>query len=574
MNSSNEFFKVQENDSKYNDICNIGKRNGKGPRENTNVITAFSEGLQCKEPELYQWNSQRKEYIDHFKKAKQCLQRRITTMKNYEAKTPAQKKARKTHIYPIKVAYAYGKDCLKKITSKRKQKVFENSVDKLISDIATDKPNIKTHLGNSIEKSIRDRGARNSIREILNKTYYDPEQMNIINKERNVGYLALNDNSRDKYNSLFDEGFSRNVQLARYLEEASKNEANAYSASVAEEEANENTSRRPSIKTMRHRAAKRKTAKKAATSPRRLNLRNLDTILKNERFAITDTHKEETFKKAIAKLEKLYQQSYLLTLKLQMLNMILNIISPDEFIYTYATNIISKINTSKKPTLKSIKTIRPELTNPKYIAFDNRQVVIRDINSIMDSLERRLEIIKQQIKTAQKTGVKTIDDKIRDFLENYIDETLLYSVDDTIAKLTNVQQAEISSNIAAVNKALTEMKTINNELLTKTDELNTILSNLGTAKRLVILFANNPDRLVRAKEEEAKYKEAYDALETVYIIQYNRLTAKTGDTTTMVSRVYDSPQLLVEFLEDKIITKRASQSLMALSALLAGPARL
>jgi hypothetical protein len=564
MNGSNDFFKAEENDTKYKDVCNIRKKANKTPRTNTNVLNAFS-GLECKAAELYEWNSKRKEYNDNFKKAKQCLQRRITTMKRFNAKTDKQKEARQRHIYPIQVAYAYGKNCLKKTASKRKQKVFENSVDDLISDISTHHPNIKTHLGNSIEKSIQDRGPRNAIRQILNRTYYDPEQTAIINKERNVGYFKLNKGSRELYNSIFDEGFSRNVRVENYIREAE----NESEENEVELEANH----RPSIKTLRRRAAKRKTAKKPAPTPRRTNLRNLNTILKNERFAITDTHKEETFKSIVGKLKTLQQQSYVLELKILMLNKVLNIISQNEFIYTYSTNIISKINTSKKPKMKSIKSVLPELDNPKYIAFENRQIIIRDIASIIESLEKRLETIRKQIKSAQKTGIKTIDDKINDFVENYIDEALLYSTDDTIAGLTHAQQDEISSNIAAVNRALTEMQTIAKELLTKTSELNTILSSLGTAKKLVGLFANNPDRLVRAKEEEAKYKAAYDILEPAYIIQYNILTAKTGDAITMVSRVYDSPHLLVEFIEDKIIRKRTSKSLMALSALLTDPRR-
>ena len=569
MNDSNDFFKAEENDMKYKDVCEIRGKENRG-RTNTNVLNAFS-GLECKASELYEWNSKKKAYNDNFKRAKQCLQRRITTMKRFNAKTDTQKEARQRHIYPIQVAYAYGKNCLKKTTSKRRQKVFENSVDNLISDISARHPNIKTHLGNSIEKSIHDRGAHNAIRKILNKTYYDPEQTSVINKERNVGYLKLNKGSRELYNSIFDEGFSRNVRIANYLKEANENEANATAATAtatADEEVNENTNFRPSIKTMRRRAAKRKTAKKSVN--RRVNLRNIDTILRNEGFTITDRNKEESFKKIIKSLEKLYQQYYLNDLKFLMLNKILKINSGIGFIDNYARNVISKINLSKKPKMKSIKSIRPELDNPKYIAFENRQIVIRDINNTLDSLERRLKQIDTRIKSTQKTGNKTIDDNIHNFLGEHIDETLLYSVDEIIAALTSSEQAEINSNIIAVNTILTEMEVINSELLRKTDELHSISLKLDKAKVLAITFANNPALLVRAKEEEVKQKAAYDMLELQYTTLYNTLTAKIRDATTLVSRVYDSPQLLVQFLEDKIIRKRTAESFMAFKSLLTG----
>ena len=115
------------------------------------------------------------------------------------------------------------------------------------------------------------------------------------------------------------------------------------------------------------------------------------------------------------------------------------------------------------------------------------------------------------------------------------------------------------------------MEVINSELLRKTDELHSISLKLDKAKVLAITFANNPALLVRAMEEEVKQKAAYDLLELQYTTLYNTLTAKIRDATTLVSRVYDSPQLLVQFLEDKIIRKRTAESFMAFKSLLTGP---
>ena len=85
------------------------------------------------------------------------------------------------------------------------------------------------------------------------------------------------------------------------------------------------------------------------------------------------------------------------------------------------------------------------------------------------------------------------------------------SVDEIIAALTSSEQAEINSNIIAVNTILTEMEVINSELLRKTDELHSISLKLDKAKVLAITFANNPALLVRAKEEAEAQRLREDA---------------------------------------------------------------
>ncbi len=114
-----DFYTAVENDQKYTDVCDIRKKSN---RTNSNVFEAFSVGLECPGKELHEWESSSKQYRDKFKRAKQCVQRRLTTMKRFPARSTANKTSRKKHIYPIQVAYAYGKDCLNTF------KIYENDV--------------------------------------------------------------------------------------------------------------------------------------------------------------------------------------------------------------------------------------------------------------------------------------------------------------------------------------------------------------------------------------------------------------------------------------------------------------
>ena len=80
--STADFYIAEEDPSKYDEVCDIRKKKN---RTNTNVLDAFS-GLECPGRELHEWESHTKLYKDKFKKAKQCVQRRITTMKKFPFK--------------------------------------------------------------------------------------------------------------------------------------------------------------------------------------------------------------------------------------------------------------------------------------------------------------------------------------------------------------------------------------------------------------------------------------------------------------------------------------------------------
>jgi hypothetical protein len=108
--SSSNFYIAYEDDAKYKDVCDYDKSKN---TTNKDIIDAFS-GLECPGTELHEWESDYDKYRKKFKKGKQCLQRRLTTMKKYPARSATNKESRKKHIYPITVAYSYAKDCLKK----------------------------------------------------------------------------------------------------------------------------------------------------------------------------------------------------------------------------------------------------------------------------------------------------------------------------------------------------------------------------------------------------------------------------------------------------------------------------
>ena len=315
MNSS-DIFMAEEDDSKYDDVCDIRRKKN---RTNTNVLEAFS-GLECPGTELHEWESYSKQYRDKFKKAKQCVQRRITTMKKFPARTANNKTSRRKHIYPIQVAYAYGQDCLKKIASKKEQDLFKTSVNELIKKVSEKQPNIQYQFGNSIENSIRTRGNTDAIRAILNRGYYNANQTNLINKTRQLGYNKLSNDDKELFLSMINEGFSRNIKYKNEFANEPNNKDNNKT-----EETNETP--KELIDTIKKDIrSRRKTKKKSiSTSVRhQLNLANLDEVLQSDKFKITNNDRRSDFIKRIKNIMKLFSEKLLIDEKLYMLEDIYN----------------------------------------------------------------------------------------------------------------------------------------------------------------------------------------------------------------------------------------------------------
>ncbi len=186
-------FEVQEEDVPYKDVCDHG-----ASADPKNIRNAFS-GLRCPSEKLHEWSSQSKNYTRKFIKAKQCMQRRITRMKNFSAETNALKEARRKHIYPIEVAYAFGKNCARKIGTQKNVNTFTKSTDELIRRISELQPDIKESIPDSLNSKIQT--DRAGLHALLKTPYYSPEQWNIIHKYREG---STNGEVQSAYNSIID----------------------------------------------------------------------------------------------------------------------------------------------------------------------------------------------------------------------------------------------------------------------------------------------------------------------------------------------------------------------------------
>jgi hypothetical protein len=365
---SSDFFIAQEDTDSYDKTCDIRK---KANRTNTNVIEAFS-GLKCPGTKLHEWDFDKSDYISKFKKAKQCVQRRITKMREFPARTAANKTSRKKHIYPIQVAYAYGKDCLKKFATKSEQDAFKLSVDQLINKVSKTQKNIKGYFGKSIEDSIKTRPKNNSIRSILEESYYDKDKQDIIERARLIGYNALNNDAKERYQTIMNEGLPPNMNY--------KNENETNTETVI----NENLAILKPSKTLKRNFRKRHTAKrkpKSITAPK--NIGNVNKALAEKRFEITTAAKREEIEAKKQELIKLYIEKSYIDQKMNMLKEVFN----------ESTGKRNKINievynaamkmAGTKPSRKASKKAGISLSDlPKYEAADIRGKLYQDISDI------------------------------------------------------------------------------------------------------------------------------------------------------------------------------------------------
>jgi hypothetical protein len=232
-------FRATFDDKKYTDVCQYvrPKNRQSNSEEKRGVKEAFS-GLQCKGDRVNEWNaeSNRELYSRTFKRAKECMQRRISTMKRFPARNTKGKQARSRHIYPIELAYSYGKDCLKRFATKRQQDIFKNSTDALIDEISANEntKNIKSYFTPSIENSIRTRGTNAG--EILDKQYdYAPENWGLINTVREAGnaWPSLPDEIRVMYLSRFYNTLANHhPEVLEAVENEEENNRGAAAAAV------------------------------------------------------------------------------------------------------------------------------------------------------------------------------------------------------------------------------------------------------------------------------------------------------------------------------------------------------
>jgi hypothetical protein len=584
--SKNEFYTAVQNDSEYHSVCDIRKKKG---RSNTNVLNAFS-GLECPARELYEWDSKRKEYTDHFRKAKQCLERRLTRMKKFKANTNESRETRKRHAYPIKVAYAYGKNCLKKVGSQRQRNIFERSVNTLVSQIAETQSNIKNHFGNSIENSIRERGDRNYIRELLDKSYYDGEQQAVINRERNSGLYRLKPENQDLYQAIFNEGFERNSEFPTLLQEVANENEN-------ENEAPNETKIRPAAITLRRKALKKKkkTLKKSFHH-KVANLRNLNALINSNLVRITDEEKKRIIKQKINELKDLYIAELQMNMKANILEKILRlIISPGrkDLVTKMYENLTKEVNASKKLlSKKDAKKAMVLMDKPEVKLFNVFRDILNTFIDTADQYEKKSKRLSEDLSKKKKTGNAQINSELDYFYNKSKDEYILNLTYDELDSLPKERLEKFNRDATILLDSIEQIRDLSytlDELETTYTEIVLDLSNIPTEvtklessierlKTLKGAIKNRPNNIAKAnskiaeqehKKEElikqmAELKGKQDETLSKYFDLYKARNEILEGINMIITKGVSNPLMLSGYLEENIIQNRMMKSIKAL----------
>jgi hypothetical protein len=586
--SRNEFYKAALNESEYHPVCEYKLKKGFTPK---NVVNAF-KGLECSEPELYQWNTKRSDYTQQFKKAKQCLERRLTRMKRYPANTNEQRETRKRHSYPIKVAYAFGKDCLKKMGSQRRRELFEKSVNSLVNQVAELRPDVRNYFGNSIEQSIRELNRDDYIKEVLDRQYYAPDIQDVINRERNSGLYRLSQANQDLYKSVFNEGFERNVEFPKLLQEANNENENE------EENARNETKIRPAAITLRRRALRKK--KKTLKKPKRpvANVRNLNTLLSSNLLRITNVDRKQALKTLIDKLVELYKSSVYIQIKngilIKVNNGLINPLKSDlvtqKFLNaskeTGIKQIREKIGIKQKQKMADVFMTKPEVK--LFITFND---FTDNLAMIVNQNNRKLEKIHSDIDKILISNNASIRSEIDIFYNEYMDEYLLNKLYDEIDKLSDAEYDRISKDEKILYTSLDEINILTKELDKLQDvydniprDITNLKTNIDTAQRkieallkLKEAIKNRPNRLASANSslkqlleaQELKLAELKELEESEpkilekYYEQFRKRNTILQNISSEISKGIVNPIILSSFLENNLMRKTGLLNLLA-----------
>lgn len=547
------FYRAIEDDQKYDDVCDIRR---KVNRTNSNVLEAFS-GLECHGKELYEWESSSKVYRDKFKKAKQCVQRRLTTMKRFSARSAANKTSRRKHIYPIQVAYAYGKDCLKKFATKKDQEKFRNSVNDLISKITETQPNISSYFEGSIEGSIRNRENAIVVQNILNREYYNDDRSKLIEIVREVGYNNLDEETRERYLSMLNEGFTRNT--------AEESDTDSESDSDTDSDTDNNNENNKRIKVIKKELKKRKAIPKSINTVKEsvtFNITDLDALLQTNQFRITNEDKRKEMVKRIKEIAKLYADFLLLRTRLFLIEDIYKetFTNPDKL----NVEVMSKISgLSGQPITK--RTVKKEKIDAKYTdrltAFNKRSKLGDNFLKLHSKLKEKFDEIAPTINSKLKTGDKQIDISLKGFYDKSLPTYLVNSVD---RDLDSMNEADVNKYlndrselygqrdaIRTINKEMIEMEQSMSNIQQRIQTLQRMLDNPGLASRKNV-FESTKKRLEDLKTEEA-------TLERVYLTKYNAKTNAIQDMLVELNKKYYNPYILQELLDEIIRMEAGSK---------------
>lgn len=512
------FYIAHEDDGNYKDVCDYDKRKN---ITNKDIIDAFS-GLECPGTELHEWESDYNKYRKKFKKGKQCLQRRISTMKKYNAKSAANKESRKKHMYPITVAYSYAKDCLKKIGSKKDQDAFQKSVDDLIDKMAVTKPNIKNYVEGSIENLIRK--GHSDVKGILDRKYYDNAQTNIINKERNLGYNELNEANRELYLSILNEGLTRNATKANeFLKEEEEENRNE----------NENTNKKEKIKTIKKNLKKRRNTKKKPVVNTEVNLSNLNAYLQSNAFRITNEERRKDLIKRIDDISDLLTQ--LLLLK--------NREGVVREVYEETFKKLDKLNKNmielQESDLRNKNRERIKLVEARSKLGDN-------IHLIHNSLRDRISKIENEFHEKKRTGNSTTDAILISFIRNSLYIYIDNKNKNNIGLLSESEKERYKREKNEFDESIVAVMNVNREIL----ELEEIIKNKEKAIEVSENLLRNPTFVSRKnavktlKERITTLKKEKALLNRKYLAVYGNKTSAIRDIIAELTKKYDNPYII------------------------------
>lgn len=557
MNNS-DFYTAHIDDTKYDDVCDIRKKSNKNAT-NSDVLESFS-GLECPSKELFEWESNKKQYRDKFKKAKQCVQRRITTMKKFGSKTAENKHSRKKHIYPVQVAYTYATDCLKKFATKKQQNTFRHSIDTLINEVSKKQSNIKNYFKDSIEKSIHTRGNTPILAEILHRKYYDDEQLKIIDKARELGYDKLNSDDKERFLSIIDEGFSRNTYNLEENNALDRNNTNNGNNT-------NNTTIHKLKKNIKHYRVSKKKPKHSLSINRTVNLSNLNTLLQSNEFKITNNDRKSEIIKRITEIGKIYGDSILLSNKLLIINDITNEITnnPDT-LNDEGNEIISKLQHSFiDKTAMTKKALKKMGINENYAdrveIFNERNLIKIQLHELKTSITERIVSLQHQL--AKKLNIDDIPIKetINIFYKTYLSTYLLRATNEDIAKLSEKDKNKLSDEEFELNTIMNpieditkKIRDLESKILSNNKQLETFTKMSKSAN-----VTKRPDILPKIMSKLKELKAAHDTFERDYLRLYSSKTNMISEIIVFLNKKYHNIYVLKRKLEEIIsITGPAS----------------
>ena len=578
--SSNDFYTAIEDDGKYADVCDYTRKKNRGNKVNkadVDVLDAFS-GLQCSGETIHDWKRHSKEYKDNFKRAKLCLQRRITTMKHYPARSAANKTSRRKHIYPIQVAYAYGQDCLKKIASREQQTRFKDSVDALIRKIVVEQPNVAEYFDGSIDNSIRER--KDTVRNILNKQYYNDEQMNIINRERLIGYNKLNNNERDKFLSIFNTGLNnasnevnngervaKNISGFKVLENGEDGEGEGEGEGEEEDNGLKHsyyTKIHRDLKTRRNATTKKKSKTIENTTSKLTNISDLNSLLQSGRFEITNVDRRKEVLKRIKELSKLYSDYLLIRSRLFFVEKMYN--------ETFAK--FDKLNTEVLSKMSEVsgsqytkKVLKKSGIDTKYadklVKFNKRSKLGEKFERLRAQMRDKMSETGREISSKLKTGDKRTNNALGDFFDELIPQYVLHQLSKDLDVMTKSDKDRYLADKLEMYGLETKIKQINTELLLNEENIDENLIK----QQNIIKMLESPAIKARANVYSGFKKRLDDlkseeiSLEKTYLIKYDEKTNAIDNILVELGKKYHNPLVLQDFLNSILAHKGAHKNL-------------